>query len=138
MADTIRKVDYYYTMVSDRSGEAAQILGALRDAGVNLMGFSGFPRGVRRAQLDFIPESPAAFVRAARKARLKLSGKKTGFLIQGEDRPGAVAEIAGKLSGAGINITAVEALCAGAGRYGALLWVKQPDVRRAAKALGAS
>ena len=138
MPDTIRRVDYYYAIVPDKPGEAARILSSFQQAGVNLLGFSGFPLGARRSQLDFIPEDPGAFARAAKTARLKLSKKKTGFLIQGNDRPGAVATVAAKLAGAGINITAVDAICAGAGRYGALLWVKVPDLRRAARLLGAA
>ena len=54
----------------------------------------------------------------------------------GEDRPGAIAEITQKLAQANINITSVQAFCAGSGRYGGMLWVKPPDLRKAAKALG--
>lgn len=138
MAEDIRRVDYYYVTVPDKPGEGARILAALHEAGVNLLAFSGFPAAARKAQLDFIPENPAAFAKAARKAGLKLSPKKSGFLIQGEDRPGAVAEVMGKLATAGINVTAIQAICAGAGRYGAILWVKSPDLRKASKALGVS
>ena len=135
MSETIRQVDYYYTMTPNKAGEACRALDALKGAGINLLAFSGFPSG-RRAQLDFIPEDPAAFVQAARKAKLKLSPRKTGFLIQGEDRPGAICEVLAKLAAARINVTAVDAVCAGEGRYGGILWVKPPDRKRAAKALG--
>ena len=135
MAETIRQVDYYYVETPNKPGEAARALAAVKEAGVNLLAFSGFPSG-RRAQLDFIPEDPAAFVKAARKAGLKLSARKTGFLIQGEDRVGAIGDVLGKLAAARINVTAVDAVCAGEQRYGAILWVKPPDRKRAAKALG--
>jgi hypothetical protein len=135
MMDTIRRVDYYYIQVPDKPGEGAKILEALKEAGVNLLAFSGFPRG-RRAQLDFIPEDPVAFVNVARRAKWKLSPKKTGFLVQGEDRIGACSDFLGKLAAAKINVTAVDAVSAGAGRYGAIFWVKPRDVNRAAKALG--
>ena len=136
MAETIRKVDYFYAEVPNKPGEGARILAAVRDAGVNLLAFSGFPSG-RRSQIDFVAESPDPLKAAARKAGLKLSAKKTGFLVQGEDRPGAVGDIMGKLAAAGINVTAIDAVCAGEGRYGAILWVKPHDVRKAAQALGA-
>ena len=135
MAETIRQVDYYYVETPNKPGEAARALAAVKEAGVNLLAFSGFPSG-RRSQLDFIPEDPAAFVKAARKAGLKLSARKTGFLIQGEDRVGAIGDVLGKLAAARINVTAVDAVCAGEQRYGAILWVKPPDRKRAAKALG--
>ncbi len=136
MPDTIRKVDYYYTTAPDKPGEGARVLGMLRNAGVNLLAFSGFPSG-RRSQLDFIPADPAAFVAAARSAKLKLSTKKTAFVLAGEDRVGAIAEILGRLAAAKINVTAIDAAAAGAGRYGAILWVKPRDVTKAAQVLGA-
>ena len=135
MAETISRVDYFYIETPDKPGEAARALSTLKDAGINLLAFTGFPKG-RRSQLDFIPADPAAFVKVAKKAGWKLSAKKSGFLIQGEDRPGAVADILAKLADAKINVTAVDAVCAGADRYGAILWVKPPDLKRAAKALG--
>ncbi|MEK7446980.1 MAG: hypothetical protein AABZ70_19200 [candidate division NC10 bacterium] len=135
MADTIQKVDYFYTMVPDKPGEAARMLAVLREAGVNLLVFSGFPEG-RRGQLDFVPADAGAFRQAAKKAGWKLTGPRRAFLLQGEDRVGAVAETLGRLAAAKINVTAIDAVCAGAGRYGAILWVPQRDVGRAAKVLG--
>ena len=136
MPDEIRRIDYYYVAVRDKPGEGSRILTALHQAGINLLGVSAFPHGARRSQLDLIPKDSGAFAIAAKAARLKLSRKKSGFLIQGEDRPGAVAEIAGKLAQAAVNVTSVQAFCTGAGRYGGMLWVKAPDLRKAAKALG--
>jgi len=135
VAETISRVDYFYIETPDRPGEAARALSTLKDAGINLLAFTGFPKG-RRSQLDFIPADPAGFVKVAKNARWKLSAKKSGFLIQGEDRTGAVADILRKVADAKINVTAVDAVCAGAGRYGAILWVKPRDLKRAAKALG--
>ena len=43
----------------------------------------------------------------------------------------------GKLVRAKINITSIQAFSSGSGRYGGMLWVKAPDLRWAAKALGA-
>ena len=136
MADVIRKVAYYKTEVSDKPGEGARILGALKADGVNLLAFSGFPSG-RRAQMDFMPEDDALFKKAARKAGLKLSAKKTGFLVQGDDRVGAVSEIVTKIAAAKINITALDAIVAGEGRYGVIFWVKPADVRKTAKLINA-
>ncbi len=136
MPDTVRKVQYFYIMAPDKPGEGARALRTLAEAGVNLLAFSGFPEG-RRSQLDFVPEDPAAFRAAAKKARWKVTGPKAAFVVEGEDRPGAAAEILGRLADAEVNVTATDAVCAGAGRFGVLLWVKPRDVNKAAKALGA-
>jgi len=135
MADIIRLVDYFKTQVPNKAGEGARILSALRGEGVNLLFFTGFPKG-RTAQIDFVPKNGPAFRKAARKIGLAVT-KKTAFLLQGKDRPGAIAEVVSKLADAGVNITALDAVAAGGARYGAILWVKPADVRKAAKALGA-
>lgn len=134
MSDTVTLVDYYYTMVPDKVGEGARILGALRDAGVNLLAFSGFPEG-RAVQLDFVPADAGAFLAAAKTAKVKLSRPKKAFLISGDDRAGAIADVHAKLAAAKISVTAADAVCAGAGRYGAILWVKPRDVKKAAAVL---
>ena len=136
MADTVKRVQYFYVEVSDKPGEGARLLTLFKDAGVSLLAFSGFPHG-RRAQIDFIPADVAVFRAAARKAKLKLVGPKAGFLIQGEDRIGAVAEVMAKLAEAKINVTACDAMAAGEGRYAAILWVKPADVQKAARVLKA-
>jgi hypothetical protein len=137
MAESIRRVQYFYVMAPDKPGEGARALETLREAGVNLLAFSGFPAG-KRAQLDFVPEDPAAFRAAARKAKWKVIGPKVGFLIEGEDRTGAMADIYARLAAARINIIASDAVIGGGGRFGAILWVKPRDVNRTSKALGAA
>jgi hypothetical protein len=134
MGDSVRKVAYFALDVQNKPGEGSRILSALSDAGVNLLAFSGFPSG-RKSQLDIIPEDANRFKKAVRLLKIKTRPQKFGFLIQGNDRKGAVAEILQKLSDKKINVTAIDAVSAGAGRYAAILWVKPKDLSKAAKAL---
>lgn len=135
--DTIRRADYFSLEVPNKIGEGARLLGALRDAGINLTAFTAFPSG-RRAQIDFIPEDSAAFKAAVRKLGIKVAPRKTVFIVQGDDRPGAIAEICQKLADAGVNMIAMDAASAGNRRYAGMFWVDPGDVKKAAKALGAS
>lgn len=137
MADTIRLLDYFYVETADKPGEGARMLRHLRGAGVNLIALHAFPAG-RKAQVDFVPASAEAFRAAAKAAKWKVVGPKKAFVIDGDDRVGALADYFARLGDAKINVTAVDAVTAGAGRFGALLWVKPRDVKRAAKALGVS
>jgi hypothetical protein len=137
MADTVRIVDYFYISAPNKAGEGARALTTLKDAGVNLLAFSGFPQG-RRAQMDFIPVDPAAFKQATKKAKWKVVGPKRGFLVQGDDRVGAVADLLERLGSAKINVTAIDAVSVTEGRYGAIFWVAPKDVKKAATLLGAS
>ncbi len=135
MLDRVRTAEYFKVRVSNKPGEAARFLGALEEAQVNLLAFLGFPRK-RQSQLDFVPADPAAFQAAAKQRKWKTQGPKICFLVEGEDRVGAVASHARTLGEAKVNVHAVTAICGGAGRYGVILWVKPKDVRRAAVALG--
>ena len=99
------------------------------------MAVHAFPKG-RRSQVDFVPSDPAAFKAAAKAAKWKVVGPKKAFFLQGDDRVGALVDYAAKLAEAKINVTATDALTAGAGRFAAIVWVKARDVKRAAKALG--
>lgn len=135
--DTIRRTDYFSVEVPNKVGEGARLLGALRDAGINLTAFTAFPSG-RRAQIDFIPEDSAKFKAAARKLGMTVGTRKTVFIMQGDDRPGAIADICEKLADAGINMIAMNAVSAGNGRYAGMFWVDPGAVRKAAKVLGAS
>jgi hypothetical protein len=136
MSQGVRKVDYFHVMVPNTPGRGARVLAGLAAERVNLLAFSGFPNG-RKGQLDLIPENSAALKRAARKLGLDLSARKTGFLVQGADRVGALNRVLEALAAAKINITAIDAVTAGAGRFGAIFWVKPKSVAKAAKLLRA-
>jgi hypothetical protein len=137
MAESIRQVEHYSTSLANKVGEGARILGALRDAGVNLIALWGYPRSAGKATIEFIPENAPAFVAAAKAAKIKLSKKQIAFHVSGDDRPGAIADFCERLAAAKINIGAIQAVCAGSGRYGAVIYLPQATVAKAAKALGA-
>lgn len=135
MSDSIRKVDYFYVTAPDKPGEGGRVFGSLRDAGVNLLAVQAFP-SAHKTQIDVVPADSVAFLSAAKNAGLKVSKPKTVFLIEGDDRVGALTSTMSRLGAAGINVTAVSAVRTGSGRYGALLWVKPKDVGKAAETLG--
>jgi hypothetical protein len=134
MVDSIRKVDYYSMTIPNKPGEAFKVLSALVSGGVNLLACTACARG-HRAQIDVVPDDKRRFNAAAKKAGLKFDAKKTGFMVQGDDRAGAVAEHLKRLSDAGINVTAVDAITVGEGRFGAILWVDMASLTRAARVL---
>jgi ACT domain-containing protein len=136
MADTVRKVSYCYAVIPDKAGEGARVLRVLRQAGVNLLAVHAFP-SARKSQLDLVATDGTALAAAAKGAKIKLSKPKTAFLIDGEDRVGALSDTLAKVAAAKLNVTAVTGVCAGMGRYGAILWVKPRDVNKAAAILGA-
>ncbi|NIO29544.1 MAG: hypothetical protein GTO29_13435 [Candidatus Latescibacteria bacterium] len=137
MTDRVIKVNYCSTTVTSRAGQGAKVLSELKKAGVNLAAFTGFPTRGGKAQLDFIAENMTPVRRVFKEHGWKLSKTKRGFLIYGDDKVGAVFKHVQKLADKRINITAADAVRAGKGRYGMLLWVKPKDFARAARILKA-
>lgn len=137
MAESIKVAQYFKAFVPDKPGEGFKMLDMVKGAGVNLIAFSGFPRG-RKGQLDFVPEDPERFREVAKHNKWKVQGPKSCFVVQGDDRVGAVADVLVRLVDAKINITAVDAVSAGMGRFAVLIFVKPSSVKKAAAALGAS
>ena len=137
MAEVVRQIDYYYVTVRNEAGAGFEVLSALKDRGVNLLAYLGFPRTSEQSQIDLVPENADGLKRAAGQSGLTLIGPKRAFLIQGDDRTGVVADLTRRLANTKINITAAAATSAGAGRYGMILWVAPADYDRAAKVLGA-
>ena len=137
MSYKTRKVNYCYLKSANRAGNAAKILEQLKSAGINLLAFSGFPVGGGISQVDLVAENLGGIKKLAKQNNWKLSKQKKGFLIQGTDETGAVLKPINRLANAKINIVATDAVAAGKGRYGMILWVNPKDYRRAARALNA-
>ena len=137
MADRVRKVNYAYVTVPNRAGQGEKILGELRQAGLNMLAFSAFPARARTSQIDIVAENMAGLRRIAKKNAWRLSKVKKGFLVQGKDEVGTVHRHVRKLATQKVNVIAADAVCAGKGRYGMILWVKPTDYDRAARLLGA-
>lgn len=137
MAYRVRKVSYCYIKLTQRAGQGIKVLEALNEAKVNLLALTGFPIGGGKAQLDLVPEDLAAVRRVAKKQGWKLSTTKRGFLVQGDDQVGIGYRVLKRLADMKINVTAADAVAAGKGRFGMILWVKPKDYNRAARALNA-
>ena len=136
MAASIRRIEYFYTTVDDKHGKGYWLLEHLRQKGVNLIGFTAFPLGGGRSQLDFVPDDAEKFRAAADEAGIELVGPKMAILVQGNDEIGAIVELHYKLNNAGINAHAANGISDGTGRFGYILWVKSEDFDRAAQILG--
>jgi len=129
------KIELYSVVVPNKPGKGAQLLSSFKEAGVNFVGIWGYPVGKSKSRIDMVAEDTALFKKAAKQLKIELGKKQIALHITGEDHPGAVAEILAKVAAKEINVYAVQALCAGNGRFGALIQVDQDAVKKAAKVL---
>jgi len=127
MSTNVKEVEYYYALVADKPGEARKLLEFLSEIKVDLLAFTAFPAGEGQSQLDFFPAEPEHLKKASADANIPLVGPKKAFLIQGEDRIGALYDFHLKLSNASINIHACNGAVDGTGRFGYVIWVNPDD-----------
>jgi uncharacterized protein len=132
----IKKVVYFSMKVPNRPGVGVAMLKQIAKDGQNLLAFTGFPSS-GGAQVDFVPARPTQFAQAARRHGIKVGPRKTAFLVQGQDRVGALTRVLDTLAQARINMTAMDAVTAGGKRFGAIFWVRPKDVGRASRLLRA-
>ena len=99
MGHTIRRVEYFYTTVHDRPGEALRFLTALADLGVNLVPFTAAPTGFHHTQLTIFPAEGSLLASQSESAGFPVEGPHSALLVQGGDVPGALVDIHERLQG---------------------------------------
>lgn len=135
MAVHISRVAYYYVMVKDRPGEAYRLLAQLAEQGVDLLAFSAVPMGGESTQLMLFPADTALFTKAGAMMGLQASGPEHAFLITGDNRLGAIAEIHRKLAEAKINVFSSSGVTDEKGGFGYVIHLRPRDYERAAQIL---
>jgi hypothetical protein len=136
MPDVIRRVDYFNTTIRDRPGEGYKLLAQLAELGLNLVAFTAIPVGPNSTQLTLFPEDSRMMQAAAQRAGMMLEGPHPAFVVQGDDKLGALAGIHEVLYKANVNIYASSGVTDGRGTFGYLIYVRPEDYERAALALG--
>jgi hypothetical protein len=136
MATRIRKVEYFYTTVQDRPGEAYRVLSGLADSGVNLLAMTAVPVGPMRTQLALFPADSAQLHGVAAHIGMTLDGPNHALLVQGDDQLGALKDVHQSLFDANVNVYAATGVTGGAGKFGYLLYIRPDELDRAVQALG--
>jgi len=132
MGHTVRQVTAAVMQVEDRVGVLHRVLSGLRDSGVDMLAIASQRR--QGTALMAIPEDVNRVRELAAQQGVRLTTRQV-FLIEGDDRVGALVDITKDISDAGINIEDIAALSA-AKRYAAVLTFADADLEAAAKALG--
>jgi hypothetical protein len=93
--------------VKDEPGGLAGVAKALGDAGVNIEGIAGLGGG-GTGHIHLLVEDAGKARSALLGAGYAIDAEREAVVLDvaGQDRPGALAEVAGKASDAGVNLTA--------------------------------
>lgn len=114
--------------LEDRPGRLADLGEATGRSGINIEGMCATTGG-GRAQVHILVEDEAATREALGSAGIEVDAETDVLVVEIEDRPGTVAEVARKIAGAGVNI---ELAYATFGGVRLVLAVDDPDKARAA------
>ena len=137
MALNVRNVEYFYIRIEDSREKAYQLLAQLAAEEVNLLAFSAVPFGPDHVELTIFPDRSDAFIQLAKRLGCVVAGPQHAFLVQGDDHLGALADIQRMLLEADVEIYASSGVTDGSGHFGYVIYFKQEDHERAARALGA-
>lgn len=132
---TAKRIEVLTVSLDPKPGALAQVLGAFREANVNLTASWAYQMGPGEAQAHFF----ASDLDRAKQTLTKL-GKtpktEAGFWVEDSDRVGNYHSVLQKIAQAGINIEATDAFAIG-GKFATVIFVDEKDVSKTAKALGA-
>jgi hypothetical protein len=91
-------------VLDDRPGELARLGEATAGAGVNIEGFCCVATGGGRATVHILVEDVTATRSALGNAGLEVGDEREVIVVDVEDRPGTMAQVARKIADAGANI----------------------------------
>jgi len=134
MAVKTKKAETLTVKLETKPGSLAQICGALRESGVNVISCWAYEMGPGEAQAHFY----AADTKKAKDVLNKMGRKPEMGKIcfaEGEDTLGCYSDLLTKISKAGVNLHATDAFGIG-GKFGAAFFCDDKDFPALCKALG--
>ena len=90
-------------VLEDRPGTIADLGEALGEAGINIDGMCGFPcegKGLMHIMVDDAPGARSAIEAIG----FKVISEREVLLLEIEDKPGTLGEVARKIANAGVNV----------------------------------
>jgi hypothetical protein len=115
MKQLVKKVDVWLTTMENKPGMLARKLAGLADAGANLeFIFARRTRDTPPQGLVFVaPIRGRRQIKAAKELGFTLSNKLHTLRLEGKDRPGLAAQVAGTIGAADINLRGFSAAVIG-------------------------
>jgi hypothetical protein len=93
--------------LDDQPGELARVGDVLGKAGTNIAGLCALASGGGLAEVHILVDDPTPAFEALQGAGIKIAAEQEVIVLEIEDRPGAVGEVARRLGDAKINLTTV-------------------------------
>ncbi|MBI4402694.1 MAG: ACT domain-containing protein [Deltaproteobacteria bacterium] len=130
----ITRIETLQVDLDDQPGALAKVFGALREMGVNVHSSWGFVTHPGKGRVILYPSDS----KKAREALSKLGSTVDtvpACLVKSEDKLGAYAELLGKITKAGVNLHATDAMAIN-GTMVAVFFARDQEWPKLCKALG--
>ena len=91
--------------LDDQPGELARVGDVLGKAGANIAGLCALTTGGGQAEVHILVQDPTPAFEALQAAGIKIAAEQEVIVLDVEDRPGVLGEVARKLGDANVNLT---------------------------------
>jgi hypothetical protein len=91
--------------IDDQPGELARVGDVLGKAGANIDGLCALVTGGGQAEVHILVDDPTPAFEALAGAGIKIAAEQEVMVLDVEDRPGVLGEVARKLGDADVNLT---------------------------------
>ena len=91
--------------LDDQPGELARVGDVLGKAGTNIAGLCALTTGGGQAEVHILVQDPTPAFEALQAAGIKIAAEQEVIVLDVEDRPGVLGEVARKLGDANVNLT---------------------------------
>jgi hypothetical protein len=91
--------------LDDQPGELARVGDVLGKAGANIVGLCAVTSGGGRAEVHILVDDATSAFEALEGAAITIASEEEVMVLEIEDRPGALGEVARKLGNAKVNVT---------------------------------
>jgi hypothetical protein len=91
--------------LDDQPGELARVGNVLGKAGANIVGLCAVSSGGGRAEVHILVDDATPAFEALKGAAITIAAEQEVMVLEIEDRPGALGEVARKLGDAKVNVT---------------------------------
>jgi hypothetical protein len=91
--------------LDDQPGELARVGDVLGRAGANIEGLCALTSGGGQAEVHILVQDPTPAFEALQHAGIRIAAEEEVIVLDVEDRPGVLGEVARKLGNADVNLT---------------------------------
>ena len=130
----VKRITVHAVQIDDKPGSLQKLLAKAAAAGVDFNCLCACGCGGGKAMAYLSAKKPDALAAYAKKAGIKAAAM-AGFMLGGDDRVGAVADVLKPLAAAAVSGIAAAAMVCDGG-YGMIIIVNGADADAAASALG--